>query len=43
VNDVHRYAEAVVIGSAIVSEIERLQGATTTAKRVGEFVKQFSD
>ena len=39
VKDVQRYADAVVIGSAIVSEIER--GAT--AKRVGEFVKQFSD
>ena len=44
VRDVHRYADAVVIGSAIVSEIERLQGATTDlAKQVGEFVKQFSD
>jgi tryptophan synthase alpha chain len=44
VNDVHRYADAVVIGSAIVSEIERLQGATPDlAKRIGEFVKQFSD
>jgi tryptophan synthase alpha chain len=43
VNDVQRYADAVVIGSAIVSEIERLQGATSTAKQIGEFVKQFSD
>ena len=41
VNDVQRYADAVVIGSAIVSEIERLQGAT--AESIGEFVKQFSD
>ena len=41
--DVQRYADAAVIGSAIVSEIERLQGATTTAKGVGEFVRQFSD
>ena len=40
VKDVHRYADAVVIGSAIVSEIERLQGATTDlAKRIGDFVK----
>ena len=44
VKDVQRYADAVVIGSAIVSEIERLQGATTDlAKRIGEFVKQLSD
>ena len=40
VKDVHRYADAVVIGSAIVSEIERLQGATPDlAKRIGDFVK----
>lgn len=43
VKDVQRYADAVVIGSAIVSEIERLQGATATAQRIGEFVKEFSD
>jgi tryptophan synthase alpha chain len=44
VKDVHRYADAVVIGSAIVSEIERLQGATTElARRIGDFVKEFSD
>jgi tryptophan synthase alpha chain len=44
VKDVQRYADAVVIGSAIVSEIERLQGATSgLAKRVGEFVKELSD
>ena len=36
VKDVQRYADAVVIGSAIVSEIERLQGATIP---VGNFVK----
>jgi tryptophan synthase alpha chain len=40
VRDVHRYADAVVIGSAIVSEIERLQGATT---RIGDFVKELND
>ena len=40
VNDVQRYADAVVIGSAIVSEIERLQGATSAlAKGIGDFVK----
>ena len=42
VKDVQRYADAVVIGSAIVSEIERLQGATV-AKRIGQFVKELSD
>jgi tryptophan synthase alpha chain len=43
VKDVQRYADAVVIGSAIVSEIERLQGATDVAKRIGQFVRQLSD
>lgn len=44
VKDVHRYADAVVIGSAIVSEIERLQGASShIAKGIGEFVKQLND
>jgi tryptophan synthase alpha chain len=44
VKDVQRYADAVVIGSAIVSEIERLQGATAgLAKRVGEFVRGLND
>ena len=43
VRDVQRYADAVVIGSAIVSEIERLEGVTPAlAGRVGEFVKQFN-
>ena len=43
VHDVHRYADAVVIGSAIVAEIERLQGATTDlAQQVGNFVKELS-
>ncbi|HEY0730177.1 MAG TPA: tryptophan synthase subunit alpha, partial [Pyrinomonadaceae bacterium] len=43
VKDVQRYADAVVIGSAIVSEIERLQGATATASRIGEFIRGLSD
>jgi tryptophan synthase alpha chain len=43
VKDVRRYADAVVIGSAIVSEIERLQGATDLAQQVGKFVKEVSD
>jgi tryptophan synthase alpha chain len=43
VKDVQRYADAVVIGSAIVSEIEQLQGATSgLARRVGEFVKELN-
>jgi len=42
VKDVQGYADAVVIGSAIVSEIE--QGAPTNlAKRIGEFIKPLSD
>jgi len=44
VKDVHRYADAVVIGSAIVSEIERLQGTTPDlAQRIGKFVKGLND
>jgi tryptophan synthase alpha chain len=43
VKDVQRYADAVVIGSAIVSEIERLQGATDLPIRIGQFVRQLSD
>jgi tryptophan synthase alpha chain len=38
VRDVQRYADAVVVGSAIVSEIERLQGAM-----IGQFVKNLLD
>jgi tryptophan synthase alpha chain len=38
VKDVQRYADAVVIGSAIVAEIERLQGAT-----IKKFVKNLLD
>jgi len=40
--DVHRYADAVVVGSAIVAEIERLQGAPDLAPQIGKFAKQFS-
>ena len=42
VKDVHRYADAVVIGSAIVAEIERLQGTADLAQKLGDFVKEFS-
>lgn len=40
VKDVWRYADAAVVGSAIVSEIERQAGATDLAKRVGEFARK---
>ena len=40
VKDVQRYADAVVVGSAIVAEIERLQGATP---ELGKFVKNLLD
>lgn len=44
VKDVQGYADAVVIGSAIVSEIERLQGANPSlAQQIGKFVKELSD
>ena len=43
VKDVQRYADAVVIGSAIVSKIEQLQGATDLAQQLGNFVKELSD
>jgi tryptophan synthase alpha chain len=39
VADVQRYAEAAVVGSAIVSEIERLSGKSDIAKQIGEFVR----
>jgi len=39
VKDVERYADAVVVGSAIVAEIERLQGATDLARQLGNFAK----
>src|SRR5258708_5917468 len=39
VADVLRYAEAAVVGSAIVAEIERLSGKSDIAKQIGEFVR----
>jgi tryptophan synthase alpha chain len=39
VGDVWRYADAAVVGSAIVSEIERLKGAQDLTKRLGEFAR----
>ncbi|HKY44211.1 MAG TPA: tryptophan synthase subunit alpha, partial [Pyrinomonadaceae bacterium] len=38
VRDVNRYADAVVVGSAIVAEMERLEGVPDLAKRIGEFL-----
>lgn len=39
VRDVHRYADAVVVGSAIVAEMERLSNAPDLARRIGEFTR----
>jgi len=35
--DVQKYADAVVVGSAIVQELERVTGEKDIAKRIGEF------
>ncbi|HET8783811.1 MAG TPA: tryptophan synthase subunit alpha [Pyrinomonadaceae bacterium] len=39
VRDVRRYADAVVVGSAIVAEMERLSNASDLAQRIGEFTR----
>lgn len=39
VRDVQRYADAAVVGSAIVKEIEKLNGAEDTVERIGEFAR----
>jgi tryptophan synthase alpha chain len=39
VRDVQRYADAVVVGSAIVAEMERLANAPDVARRIGEFMR----
>jgi tryptophan synthase alpha chain len=39
VADVCRYADAAVVGSALVAEIERLDGSTDIVQRVGEFAR----
>jgi tryptophan synthase alpha chain len=39
IKEVWRYADAAVIGSAIVKEIERSLDSSDTIERVGEFVK----
>ncbi len=40
VADVWRYADAAVVGSAIVAEIERLKGDPNLVGRVGEFTRR---
>ena len=40
VADVLRYADAAVVGSAIVAEIERLQGSPEIVQSVGAFARQ---
>jgi tryptophan synthase alpha chain len=37
------YADAAVVGSALVAEIERLAGAPDTVERIGEFARQLLD
>ncbi len=39
VRDVQRYADAVVVGSAIVAEMERLGHAPDAAQKIGEFAR----
>lgn len=43
VRDVHRYADAVVVGSAIVAEMERLIDVPNLAERIGTFVTGLQD
>jgi tryptophan synthase alpha chain len=40
VGETWRYADAAVVGSALVAEIERLNGASDLAERVGEFARK---
>jgi tryptophan synthase alpha chain len=39
VADVNRYADAVVVGSAIVAEMERLSGTSDLAEKIGKFTR----
>jgi tryptophan synthase alpha chain len=39
VRDVQRYADAVVVGSAIVAEMERLGNTPDVAQKIGEFAR----
>jgi tryptophan synthase alpha chain len=38
VKDVHRYADAVVVGSAIVAEMERFGDSPDLVERIGAFL-----
>jgi tryptophan synthase alpha chain len=40
VADVHRYADAAVVGSAIVAEMERLEGSPEIVERIGNFLRK---
>jgi len=42
VADVNRYADAVVVGSAIVGEVERLEGEPDLVRRIGEFLDRIT-
>jgi tryptophan synthase alpha chain len=42
VRDVQRYADAVVVGSAIVAEMERLGNAPDLAQKIGEFTRRLN-
>jgi tryptophan synthase alpha chain len=42
VADVGRYADAVVVGSAIVAEMERIMGTPDVARQVGEFLDRIT-
>ena len=42
VTDVQRYADAVVVGSALVAEMERLAGASDLVERIGKFLTGFT-
>ena len=43
VRDVNRYADAVVVGSAIVAEMERIGGGPDLAHRISEFLTRFQN
>ena len=42
VEDVQRYADAAVVGSAIVAEIERLAGDSEMVQRIGRFTRELN-
>jgi tryptophan synthase alpha chain len=42
VRDVQRYADAVVVGSAIVAEMERLGNAPDLAQKIGELARELN-